>query len=218
MAAAGLSSREGWTLILVVLIALALSGIGPEDRLTWVLEITPVFIGLPLVLATRRNFPLTPLLYRLLAIHALILILGAHYTYAKTPLGFWAQDLFGFERNHYDRLGHFAQGFIPAVLAREILIRCSPLRSSAWLFFIVVCVCLAFSAFYELLEWWVAAIGGDAAHEFLGTQGDHWDTQWDMFLALTGAIVSLLLLRRLHNRQLTRMGVAGNIGEPREST
>ncbi len=218
MAAAGLSSREGWTLILVVLIALALSGIGPEDRLTWVLEITPVFIGLPLVLATRRNFPLTPLLYRLLAIHALILILGAHYTYAKTPLGFWAQDLFGFERNHYDRLGHFAQGFIPAVLAREILIRCSPLRSSAWLFFIVVCVCLAFSAFYELLEWWVAAIGGDAAHEFLGTQGDHWDTQWDMFLALTGAIVSLLLLRRLHNRQLTRTGVAGNIGEPREST
>ncbi len=218
MAAAGLSSREGWTLILVVLIASALSGIGPEDRLTWVLEITPVFIGLPLVLATRRNFPLTPLLYRLLAIHALILILGAHYTYAKTPLGFWAQDLFGFERNHYDRLGHFAQGFIPAVLAREILIRCSPLRSSAWLFFIVVCVCLAFSAFYELLEWWVAAIGGDAAHEFLGTQGDHWDTQWDMFLALTGAIVSLLLLRRLHNRQLTRMGVAGNIGEPREST
>ncbi len=218
MAAAGLSSREGWTLILVVLIASALSGIGPEDRLTWVLEITPVFIGLPLVLATRRNFPLTPLLYRLLAIHALILILGAHYTYAKTPLGFWAQDLFGFERNHYDRLGHFAQGFIPAVLAREILIRCSPLRSSAWLFFIVVCVCLAFSAFYELLEWWVAAIGGDAAHEFLGTQGDHWDTQWDMFLALTGAIVSLLLLRRLHNRQLTRTGVAGNIGEPREST
>ncbi len=207
MATDGLSSTEGWSLLLIVLLASALSGIGPEDRLTWVLEIAPVFIGLPLVLATRRNFPLTPLLYRLLVIHALILILGAHYTYAKAPPGFWAQDLFGFERNHYDRLGHFAQGFIPAVLAREILIRCSPLRSSAWLFFIVVCTCLAFSAFYEILEWWAAALGGDAADEFLGTQGDPWDTQWDMFLALTGAIASLLLLRRLHNRQLNRMGL-----------
>ncbi len=207
MAAGGLSSREGWSLILVVVLASALSAIGPEDRLTWVLEITPVFIGLPLVLATRGSFPLTPLLYRLLVIHALILILGAHYTYAKTPLGFWAQDLFGFDRNHYDRLGHFAQGFIPAVLAREILIRCSPLRSGAWLFFIVVCICLAFSAFYEILEWWAAAVGGDAADEFLGTQGDPWDTQWDMFLALTGAIASLLLLRRVHNRQLNRMGL-----------
>ena len=207
MAINGLSSREGWSLLLIVLLAAALSGIGPEDRLTWVLEIAPVFIGLPLVLATRRRFPLTPLLYRLLVIHALILILGAHYTYAKTPPGFWAQELFGFERNHYDRLGHLAQGFIPAVLAREILIRCSPLRSGAWLFFIVVCVCLAFSAFYEILEWWAAAVGGDAADEFLGTQGDPWDTQWDMFLALTGAIASLLLLRRVHNRQLKRMGL-----------
>ncbi len=207
MATDGLSSTEGWSLLLIVLLASALSGIGPEDRLTWVLEIAPVFIGLPLVLATKRNFPLTPLLYRLLVIHALILILGAHYTYAKAPPGFWAQDLFAFERNHYDRLGHFAQGFIPAVLAREILIRCSPLRSSAWLFFIVVCTCLAFSAFYEILEWWAAALGGDAADEFLGTQGDPWDTQWDMFLALTGAIASLLLLRRLHNRQLNRMGL-----------
>ncbi|MDX1528694.1 MAG: DUF2238 domain-containing protein [Gammaproteobacteria bacterium] len=202
-----MSSTEGWSLLLIVLLASALSGIGPEDRLTWVLEIAPVFIGLPLVLATRGNFPLTPLLYRLLVLHALILILGAHYTYAKVPPGFWAQDLFGFERNHYDRLGHLAQGFIPAVLAREILIRCSPLRSGAWLFFIVVCVCLAFSAFYEILEWWAAAVGGDAADEFLGTQGDPWDTQWDMFLALTGAIASLLLLRRVHNRQLKRMGL-----------
>lgn len=207
MAVNGLSSTEGWSLLLIVLLASALSGIGPEDRLTWVLEIAPVFIGLPLVLATRRNFPLTPLLYRLLVIHALILILGAHYTYAKVPPGFWVQDFFGFERNHYDRLGHFVQGFIPAVLAREILIRCSPLRSGAWLFFIVVCTCLAFSAFYEILEWWAAAVGGDAADEFLGTQGDPWDTQWDMFLALTGAIASLLLLRRLHNRQLNRMGL-----------
>lgn len=209
MDASGLSPKEGWSLILVVLFASALSAIGPADRLTWMLEITPVAIGLPLVLVTRRNFPLTPLLYRLLVIHALILILGAHYTYANTPPGFWAQELFGFERNHYDRLGHFVQGFIPAVLAREILIRCSPLKAGGWLFFIVVCVCLAFSAFYELLEWWAAAIGGDAADEFLGTQGDPWDTQWDMFLALTGAIMSLLLLRNLHDGQLTRMGVIG---------
>lgn len=217
MGTAGLSPKEGWSLILVVLFASALSGIGPADRITWVLEIMPVVIGLPLVLLTRRNFPLTPLLYRLLVIHALILILGAHYTYANTPLGFWAQDLLGFERNHYDRLGHFAQGFIPAVLAREILIRCSPLKSGGWLFFIVVCVCLAFSAFYELFEWWAAAIGGDAAHEFLGTQGDPWDTQWDMFLALTGSIISLLLLRNLHNGQLTRMGVVSKYPDARDS-
>ena len=208
MSAGALSRGEGWTLLLVVLLASALSGIGPADRLTWVLEITPVFIGLPLVLITRGRFPLTPLLYRLLVLHALILILGAHYTYAKTPPGFWVQDLFGFERNHYDRLGHLAQGFIPAVLAREILIRCSPLRSGGWLFFIVVCICLAFSAFYELMEWWAAVAGGAAANEFLGTQGDPWDTQWDMFLALIGAMASLLLLRRLHDRQLERMGIA----------
>jgi len=207
MGTAGLSPREGRWLILLVLFASALSGIGPADRLTWVLEIAPVFIGLPLLLITRRNFPLTPLLYRLLVIHALILILGAHYTYAGTPLGFWAQDFFGFERNHYDRLGHFAQGFIPAVLAREILLRCSPLKSGAWLFFTVVCVCLAFSALYELIEWWTAAAGGDAAYEFLGTQGDPWDTQWDMFLAMVGAMSSLMLLRRVHDRQLERMGV-----------
>ena len=180
---------EGWSLILVVLFASALSAIGPADRITWVLEIAPVFIGLPLVLATRRNFPLTPLLCRLLAIHALILILGAHYTYAKSPPGFWAQDFFVFERNHYDRLGHFAQGFIPAVLAREILVRCSPLKSGAWLFFVVVCICLAFSALYELVEWWAAVVGGEAANEFLGTQGDPWDTQWDMFLCTCGAII-----------------------------
>jgi putative membrane protein len=207
MVSAALSPREGRWLILLVLFACALSGIGPADRLTWVLEITPVFVGVPLALITRRTFPLTPLLYRLLVIHALILILGAHYTYANTPLGFWAQDLLGFERNHYDRLGHFAQGFIPAVLAREILLRCSPLKPGGWLFFIVVCICLAFSALYELVEWWTAAAGGEAARDFLGTQGDPWDTQWDMFLALVGAVSSLALLGRVHDRQLHRMGV-----------
>jgi putative membrane protein len=209
MGTSELSRSEGWSLLSVVLFASVLSGTSPADRLTWVLEIAPVFIGVPLVLATRRKFPLTPLLYRLLVIHALILILGAHYTYAKTPLGFWAQDLFSFERNHYDRLGHLAQGFIPAVLAREILIRCSPLKSGAWLFFIVICICLAFSAFYELTEWWATALGGEAAHDYLGTQGDPWDTQWDMFLALIGALTALLLLRRVHDRQLGRMGSTG---------
>lgn len=210
MSTAGLSRGEGWLLLLVILFASVLSGIAPADRFTWVLEITPVFVGLPLVLVTRRKFPLTPLVYRLLVIHALILILGAHYTYAKTPPGFWVQDLFGFERNHYDRLGHFAQGFVPAVLAREILIRCSPLKSGAWLFFTVVSICLAFSAFYELMEWWTAALGGAAAHDFLGTQGDPWDTQWDMFLALLGATSSQLVFRRVHDGQLEGMGVTGD--------
>ncbi|MDH3315132.1 MAG: DUF2238 domain-containing protein [Gammaproteobacteria bacterium] len=209
MSAAGLSRGEGGSLLLVVVCASLLSGLDPADRLTWIMEITPVFIGLPLILATRGRFPLTPLLYRLLVIHALILILGAHYTYAKTPPGFWAQDLFGFERNHYDRLGHLAQGFIPAVLAREILIRRSPLKSGPWLFFIVVSICLAFSALYELIEWWAAVFGGEAADEFLGTQGDNWDTQWDMFLALSGALTSLLLLRRVHDRQLARLDISG---------
>jgi len=209
VSAAGLSRGEGGSLLLVVVCASLLSGLDPADRLTWIMEITPVFIGLPLILATRGRFPLTPLLYRLLVIHALILILGAHYTYAKTPPGFWAQDLFGFERNHYDRLGHLAQGFIPAVLAREILIRRSPLKSGPWLFFIVVSICLAFSALYELIEWWAAVFGGEAADEFLGTQGDNWDTQWDMFLALSGALTSLLLLRRVHDRQLARLDISG---------
>ncbi|MGH7629583.1 MAG: DUF2238 domain-containing protein [Gemmatimonadales bacterium] len=191
-----------WSLLAIVLTVLVWSGIGPHDRFTWLLEVAPVLIGLPSVIATHRRFPLTPLLYVLLTIHAVILMVGGKYTYAQVPAGFWVQDLLGFERNHYDRLGHFAQGFVPAILAREILGRRSPLRGSRWLSFVVVSICLAFSAFYELIEWWTAAASGEAAESFLGTQGDPWDTQWDMFLALLGAITALVLLRRVHDRQL----------------
>jgi putative membrane protein len=183
-------------------LALVVSGIQPHDRVTWLLEVAPVLIGAPILLSTYRRFQLTPLLYRLLFLHALILIVGGHYTYAQVPLGFWVQDLLDLGRNHYDRLGHFAQGFIPAILAREILLRTSPLTRGGWLFFLVTCVCLAFSALYELIEWWAAVIGGQAAEAFLGTQGDVWDTQWDMCLALVGAVTSQLLLSRWHDRML----------------
>ena len=189
----------------LTLLALVVSGIGPHDRTTWWLEVFPVVLGVPLLIATRRRFPLTPLLYVLLFVHALILMLGGHYTYARVPLGFWVQDLLDLGRNHYDRLGHFAQGFVPAILAREILLRRTPLRPGGWLFFLVCSVCLAFSACYEFFEWWAAVIGGSAADAFLGTQGDVWDTQWDMFLALVGAITAQLLLARLHDRQLARL-------------
>jgi putative membrane protein len=154
---------------------------------------------------TYRRFPLTPLLYTLLAIHALILMVGGHYTYALVPLGFWVQDLLGFARNHYDRLGHFAQGFIPAILVREVLLRTSPLRPGRWLFFLVTAVCLAFSACYEFIEWWTALAGGDSAEAFLGTQGDVWDTQWDMFCALIGAMTAQILLAGAHDRALARL-------------
>ena len=159
---------------------------------------------MPLLLATRRRFPLTPLAYRLLFVHALILMLGGHYTYAEVPLGFWVGKALGFSRNHYDRLGHFAQGFVPAILAREILLRRSPLRPGRWLFFLVACVCLAISATYELIEWWTALATGEGATAFLGTQGDPWDTQWDMFLALVGALSALALLGRAHDRAAGR--------------
>jgi len=186
----------------VVLAALVASGIAPADRATWLLEVFPVLIGAPLLVAAHRRVPLSRLLVWLLALHALILVLGGHYTYAKVPLGFWAQDAFGFARNHYDRLGHLAQGFVPAILAREILLRLSPLRRGRWLFFLVTCVCLAFSALYELLEWWTAVVAGDSATAFLGTQGDVWDTHWDMFLALLGALSAQLTLARAHDRSL----------------
>ena len=199
------SRREPWVLLALAAAALVVSGIGPYERGTWWLEVAPVLIGVPLLLATGRRFPLTPLLYRLLFVHALILILGGHYTYARVPLGFWVQDLLDLSRNHYDRLGHLAQGFVPAILAREVLLRTSPLRPGRWLFVLVTSVCLAFSAFYELIEWWAALLGGAGAESFLGTQGDVWDTQWDMFLALIGALSALLLLGRLHDRQLERL-------------
>lgn len=199
--------EDRWLLGLLALVAIALvvSGIRPHDRVTWILEVAPVLIGIPILLATRRRFPLTPLLYVLIFVHALILILGGHYTYAEVPLGFWVRDLLDLDRNHYDRLGHFAQGFVPAILAREILLRKTPLRPGGWLFYLVASVCLAFSAFYEFTEWWAAVLGGSAADSFLGTQGDVWDTQWDMFLALIGAITGQLLLARVHDRQLAQL-------------
>ena len=196
------SGREPLLLLAIAAGALLLSGLRPYDRTTWLLEVGPVLMGAPILIASYCRFPLTPLLYRLLLLHALILILGGHYTYERVPLGFWLQDLLDLSRNHYDRLGHIAQGFIPAILAREILLRLSPLRPGKWLFFLVVCVCLAFSAFYELLEWWTAALMGEEADAFLATQGDIWDSQWDMFLALLGAVASQLLLSRLHDREL----------------
>ena len=197
--------REPVVLLAIAVATLVVSGIRPYDRLTWFLEVGPVLIGAPILVLTFRRFPLTILLYRLLLIHALILIVGGHYTYARVPVGFWIQELFEMSRNHYDRLGHFVQGFIPAILAREILLRCSPLVKGKWLFFLVVSVSLAFSAFYELIEWWSAALGGEAAESFLGTQGDVWDTQWDMFLALLGAIAAQLSLASLHDRALAQV-------------
>ncbi len=197
-------------LLLATVVVLVVSGIKPYDRVTWLLEVFPVLVGVPLLVVTYRRFPLTSLLYGLIFVHALILIVGGHYTYARVPVGFWFQDLFDLSRNHYDRLGHLAQGFVPAILVREILLRTSPLRPGKWLFFLVVCVCLAFSAFYELIEWWTALIGGGSADDFLGSQGDVWDAQWDMFLALIGAIASLLLLSGWHDRALARLGVSGD--------
>jgi putative membrane protein len=199
------SRREPFVLLILALGALVVSGIGPKDRFTWILEVAPILIGVPVLLATARRFPLTPLLQRLLFLHALILMVGGHYTYAEVPLGEWAKDIFGFARNHYDRLGHLAQGFVPAILAREILLRKSPLQPGGWLLTLTTSVCLAFSALYELVEWAMALATGEAATAFLGTQGDIWDTQWDMFLALCGALVALAFLSRLHDRQLARL-------------
>jgi putative membrane protein len=204
-AADGGGRREPAILLAAGAALLVLSGIGPKDRYTWILEVAPILVAVPILVATRRRFPLTPLAYRLIFLHACILMLGGHYTYAQVPLGFWVRDLLGLARNHYDRLGHFAQGFVPAILAREILIRKTPLKSGAWLFFLVTCVCLAISVFYEFLEWWTALASGEAAMDFLGTQGDVWDTQWDMFLCLCGALTALVTLSKRHDRELARL-------------
>ena len=182
--------------------ALIASGIAPRDRLTWFMEVAPVLIAFPLLLATHGRFPFTTLACALIGVHGLILILGGAYTYAHVPAGFWVQEWLGLERNPYDRLGHFAQGFVPAIVAREILVRTFRLVPGKFLFFVTTCICLAISAFYELIEWWSALALGQGAQEFLGTQGDEWDTQWDMFLALIGAFAAQLLLSRWHDRQL----------------
>jgi putative membrane protein len=203
--AASGTRREPLVLLAAAMVLLAISGIRPYDRFTWLLEVMPILIAVPILIATYRRFPLTSLTYRLLFLHAGILMLGGHYTYARVPLGFWMQEAFGFTRNHYDRIGHLAQGFIPAMLVREVLRRKTPLGPGAWLFFLVTCVCLAISAFYEFIEWWTALASGTAATDFLGTQGDPWDTQWDMFLAFVGAMTAQLLLSRIQDRQLERL-------------
>ncbi|EXF44139.1 membrane protein [Pseudomonas sp. BAY1663] len=193
------------TLGLAVLLALIVSGIAPYDRATWLLEVAPVLIAAPVLLLTYRRFPLTRLLYVLITVHALVLILGGAYTYARVPLGFWVQELFDLQRNPYDKLGHFMQGLVPMLVAREILLRRRYLARGAMLNFLAICVALAFSAFYELIEWWVALIAGGGAIDFLGTQGDPWDTQSDMLLALLGASLVLLGLDRLQDRQIAAL-------------
>jgi putative membrane protein len=208
---------QAWVLVVVVVLALAISAIGARDRMTWFMEVVWVILGLPFIAWRWRAFPLTLVLSVLLALHALVLIHGGMYTYAETPLGFAMRDMFralGFDvvRNPWDRLGHFMQGFVPVLLARELLLRCTPLRPGPWLTYLCIAAALSFSAFFELLEWWAALAYGADADAFLATQGDVWDTQWDMFLCLCGACVSLLLWSRLHDRQL---GIVRSYGKPR---
>ena len=185
-----------------MLVALVVSGIHPYDRTTWLMEVAPVLIAAPILLLTYRRFPLTPLLYVLISIHALVLIVGGAYTYARVPLGYWLQDWLGSERNPYDRIGHLMQGFVPALVAREILLRNGYIAGRRMAAFLSVCVALAVSASYELIEWWSALALGQDADDFLGTQGDPWDTQEDMFCALIGSILSVSLLSRLQDRQI----------------
>jgi putative membrane protein len=201
-----MNSRQYLTSLLACMgVVFVWSAIRPHDYFTWFLEVFPVLVGLPLLMATYAKFPLTRLVYALILLHAIILLVGGHYTYAEMPLFSWLRDYYGLDRNYYDRLGHVAQGFVPAIIAREILLRTSPLKAGKWLFFIVVCICLAISAFYEFIEWWVALASGSDAVAFLATQGDVWDTQWDMFLALLGAISAQVFLAKIHDRQMVQL-------------
>jgi putative membrane protein len=196
-------------LLAVGLIALAASAVGAKSLGTWLLEVLAAIVAAVILVVTYRRFPLSPLAYRLILVQAVILMIGGHWTYAEVPAGDWVRDLLGLARNPYDRVGHFAQGFVPAIVAREVLLRRTPLRPGRWLAVLVFCVVMAVSATWELFEWLSAVIGGSSADDFLGTQGDVWDTQWDMFCAGLGAIVSLLLLSRVHARQLGALGLAG---------
>lgn len=198
-------ARYPLALLAAGLALLALSAVHPYDMSTWWMEVFPIFVAVPILVATYRRFPLTPLVYTLILIHACILMLGGHYTYARVPLGYWIQHALGFSRNPYDRIGHLAQGFVPAIIAREILLRRTPLGRGGWLFFIVCSICLAISACYEFVEWWAALLGGAAATDFLGTQGDVWDTQWDMLMALVGSILAQVTLGRVHDRELSAL-------------
>ncbi|WP_089951280.1 DUF2238 domain-containing protein [Lentzea xinjiangensis] len=205
----GPGRAEGWLLAGVVVVALVTTGVLAKSVGTWALEVVWVLAGLPLVIALRKRFPLTRLLCWLLVVHALVLCYGGQHTYAETPLGEWVQQWLGTRRNNYDRFAHVVQGFVPAVAVREVLLRRTPLRPGGWVAFLSVCVCLAISACFEFVEWFSAVVLGSGADDFLGTQGDQWDTQWDMFLCLCGAVISLLVWRRIHDRQL---GTAGGRG------
>lgn len=193
--------------IIIFTTALLWSAINPKDQLTWFLEVAPALIGAAILALTWKKYPLTPMLYVLILIHCLILMVGGHYTYAEVPLFDRISELFGWQRNNYDKVGHLAQGFIPAIIAREIIIRANAVNGYRWLNLFVISVCLAFSAFYELIEWWVAELSGESAVAFLGTQGYVWDTQSDMFMALLGACFALLLLSHWHDRQLQQISV-----------
>jgi putative membrane protein len=190
---------------LVLLALLAWSGWHPYDRPTWFLEVTPILVALPVLWATWQRFPLTTLLYGCIFLHAIVLMVGGAYTYARVPLGFALQDWMHLERNPYDRIGHFFQGFVPALAAREILLRGKFINGKGMLAFLVICVVMTVSVTYEFIEWATALLFGQGAEEFLGTQGDPWDTQWDMFMALIGAVTALLLLSRYHDRQIARL-------------
>ena len=196
--------------ITIFLIVLVWSGINPKDYPTWALEVSPAVIGLIVLVATDSRFPLTPLVYTFILIHCIVLMVGGHYTYAEVPLFDYLKPVLGFERNNFDKLGHFLQGFVPALITREILIRKAVIASVKWRNFFIVCFCLAFSALYEVIEWAVAVISGTGAEAFLGTQGYAWDTQSDMAFALVGAIIALALLGRYHDRQILKLDGSGN--------
>lgn len=204
------SNKYPTILLTIVLAFWVCSGINPHDtRLTWVLETLPFMVALPVMLLTYKRFPLTSLTYTLIAIHAIVLMLGGHYSYAKVPLGFWMEDWFGWTRNNYDKIGHFMQGFAPAIYVREIAARTSLLKPGKWLNFMSVAVPLAFSALYEIFEWLASLSNPTDTEAFLGTQGYIWDTQTDMFWCLIGSVVAIILLAKLHNKYLLRIGAEG---------
>jgi putative membrane protein len=196
-------------LLTIIIALLAATAINPYDRTTWFMEVAPILIAVPILVLTYRSFPLTSLLYMLLFLHAIVLIFGGAYTYARVPFGFWLEDLFSFSRNNYDRIGHFLQGFVPALLAREILLRGGYVTSRRMAVFLAICVAMAISAWYELIEWAAALVLGQSADAFLGTQGDQWDTQWDMFMCFVGAVVAMISLSREQDRQIARLQKTG---------
>jgi putative membrane protein len=200
------NARKSHLILLVLtLVVLAWSGWRPHDCFTWWLEVAPGIAAIALLVATYRRFRLTTLCYTLIALHICVLCVGGHYTYARVPVFDWLRPIFGWQRNHYDRLGHFMQGLVPAMIAREIFVRLNILQRKNWMPFLIICVCLAISAFYELIEWWSALISGALAIDFIGSQGDIWDTQGDMLMALIGATCALLFLSHLHDRALRKI-------------